>query len=254
MSTRDSIMALDHLEAGHVDDLEGWFPSAEALVERCVSTLGAMESAPADLRAAVELMGAPTWELMASPYTSRVSALAATAGISFVHHERRHSLQRAEETLGEVRGVAAFERETGWEDGVFITPKYGAFTLEERLASRDPNLRPKWRPHELLHRLVGFYWHPEMTRFEAYVGARLGELLPVVHWYGFDEIFRGRCAAHARAQRYRVHCPTCEDAARAVATRGAVADSTTRAAALWFASFGRAHLVEEVGAVVEELR
>ena len=39
-----------------------------------------------------------------------------------------------------------------------------------------------------------------------------------------------------------------------VATDGAVADAKTRAAALWFASFGRAHLVEEMGAVTQELR
>jgi len=249
-----SILSLPPLRRGHVADLDAWFPEPEELVARCRETTTHIAELPAALRSSLAVMGAPPWELAASPYSTRVAALAASEGIVFAHHERRHALRRAEQTQGEVRGVAAFDSDTGWEDGVFVAPKYGAFTLEERLACRDPNLRPKWRPHELLHRLVGFYWHPEMTRFEAYVGARIGELLPVVHWYGFDEIFRGRCASHASSQRYRVHCPACEQAAREQVMQDARPDAAARDAALWFATFGRAHLAEEVGAVLEELR
>ena len=63
--------------------------------------------------------------------------------------------------------------------------------------------RRKWRPHELLHGAVGFFWREDASRFETYVGARLNELLPVVHWYGLDEIFRPRCERHTGEVLFR---------------------------------------------------
>ena len=52
-----------------------------------------------------------------------------------------------------------------------------------------------------------------MTRFEFYVGARLNELLPVVHWYGLDEIFRPRCPKHYETVLYTEYCDECESLA-----------------------------------------
>ena len=60
--------------------------------------------------------------------------------------------------------------------------------------------------------MVGWFWRPDQTRFEAYLGARLNELLPVVHWYGTAELLRRRCPAH-RGGPIPVHtCAVCEDA------------------------------------------
>ena len=100
-----------------------------------------------------------------------------------------------------------------WRDGVLAEPKYFSFFQDDPLASYNPNHRGKWRAHELLHGAIPFVWSPTMTRFEIYAGARLQELLPVVHWYGWDEIARARCPPHAaHPGPPRARCAACEAA------------------------------------------
>ncbi len=97
-----------------------------------------------------------------------------------------------------------------WQNGILEEPKYFSFFMDAPLPSYNPNHRRKWRAHELLHGAVGFYWRPDLTRFEFYVSARLGELVPVVHWYGLDEILRPRCPSHLHGGARREHCPECD--------------------------------------------
>ena len=142
--------------------------------------------------------------------SARVALLAASRGQAFFHHDLRGYLPMPPELEPEVEVGGTVPQ---WIEGVRQEPKYFSFFLESPLSPFNPNTRAKWRAHELLHGLVGFFWRPELTRFEAYLGARLCELLPVVHWYGYDEIGRPRCAAHQGKLLYREHCPACEVAA-----------------------------------------
>ena len=58
----------------------------------------------------------------------------------------------------------------------------------------------------------------------------LSELLPVVHWYGFDELFRGRCPEHAGRVLYQEFCSACE-ARRIAASPGWSFDDVRNATA-----------------------
>jgi len=42
----------------------------------------------------------------------------------------------------------------------------------------------------MLHRVLGFFYRPDMSRWELYMGARLNEALPVGFWYGLDRVAR----------------------------------------------------------------
>lgn len=157
-------------------------------------------------------LGAPAVELEASAVSARIAIAAANEGRCFVHHEHRLSPlvplgARPEIDVG--MDDDDFVPET-WRDGVLHVPKYFSAFLEGPLPVFHPSHRAKWRPHELLHRLARFAWRPELTRFEAYLSARLSELLPVVHWYGFDEIDRHACPEHAGQRPDRTHCERCE--------------------------------------------
>src|SRR5690606_9174290 len=121
---------------------------------------------------------------------------------------------------------------------------------EAAYATYDPNHRLKWRSHELLHRRVGFFWRPDLTRFEAYLGARLSELLPVVHWYGFDEIHRPHCAQHQDEVLRQQMCSACIAEQRPVWTHAVLPVDEDRARAR--ATECLDHLRCELQAVVEE--
>lgn len=157
-------------------------------------------------------LGAPAVELEASAVSARVAVAAANEGRCFVHHEHRLSPlvpQGARPELDVGMEEEDFVPET-WRDGILHVPKYFSAFLEGPLPVFHPSHRAKWRPHELLHRLARFAWRPDLTRFEAYLSARLSELLPVVHWYGFDEIGRHACPEHAGRRPDRTHCDRCE--------------------------------------------
>ncbi len=156
-----------------------------------------MEVPPAEVLGLLGGLGVPAAELQATLLGCRASWLGARRGVMFTHHERRGRLEMPEGLEPE---VAVWEGEgttPRWLDGVLSEPKYFSFFQDAPLPSFNPNHRGKWRSHELLHGAQGFYWNPGMTRFEFALGARLNELLPVVHWWGLDEAFRARCPEHA---------------------------------------------------------
>src|SRR5690606_6162444 len=80
-------------------------------------------------------------------------------------------------------------------------------------------------------------------------GARLNELLPVVHWYGLDEIFRPRCEAHQSTVLHRDFCPACEDAVRPYWE----VEPLDRRAAIAFTTSAREHFERELDACRREI-
>jgi hypothetical protein len=194
----------------------------------CLPSAGLIASAYASFTPDAESLGwldgacgAPVVDFLGSSLGARASALGLVTGCAFYHHERRVRLGMPEDMLPEV-SVWSHDRLTTpvWEGGVLTEPKYFSFFQDAALPSYNPNHRSKWRAHELLHAAVGFYWSPTQTRFQAYVGARLGELLPVVHWYGFDEIGRARCVEHKHGDPPKHTCIRCEARARGIIRSG----------------------------------
>ncbi|MGH1346882.1 MAG: hypothetical protein ACRBN8_35265 [Nannocystales bacterium] len=186
--------------------LVGSFPDAPTLARAVL----AQEATP--LGEVASFLGAPAVELEASAISARIAIAAANEGRCFVHHEHRLSPLLPEGARPEIdvgMDDDAFVPEQ-WREGVLHVPKYFSAFLEGPLPVFHPSHRSKWRPHELLHRLARFAWRPELTRFEAYLSARLSELLPVVHWYGFDEIGRHTCPEHAGTRPDRTLCERCE--------------------------------------------
>jgi hypothetical protein len=151
----------------------------------------------------------PSAELVASPASYAAARLAYAAGLRFVHHELRVRARLPADAWPDGT-VEEAETQPGWRDGVWLASKYAGARQDAPLPMDDPVHRSQWRPHELVHRLVGFFWAPDMTRFEAYLGARIVELLPVVHWYGLDEVGRPRCSRHRTSAPVRSWCDRCE--------------------------------------------
>jgi hypothetical protein len=173
-----------------------------------------MSSSPPDdaSLALLDTLGAPPVDVLVTPMSTRAALLGARAGRRFFHHELRRRVPMPDHMAPEV-DVWGGETTPVWQSGVLEEPKYFSFFMDAPLPSFNPNHRRKWRAHELLHGAVGFYWRPDLTRFELYVSARLGELVPVVHWYGLDEILRPRCPEHLHGGARREHCPDCDAAA-----------------------------------------
>ncbi len=188
-----------------------WLPSPEELVEACAQSIA--DGEPEGLSELAGGFAAPTIDLTATPLTARATIMAAGHGRAFYHHELRRRLPMPPPLEPE---VSVWEAGTTpvWSDGVLAEPKYFSFFQDAPLPAYNPNHRRKWRAHELLHGVSRFFWHPQMTRFEFYISARLNELLPVVHWYHLDEIFRTRCADHEDQVLHREHCLKCQAVAR----------------------------------------
>jgi len=132
--------------------------------------------------------GLPVGELVASPFGLRACALGIEAGVVACHHEMRADVAWDEEILpGE-----ALDAQGGgeWERGILHAPKYASFLQDGALLTYNPNHQARWTPHEMLHRASGFFFREDASKWEVYLGARLNELLPVVHWYGFDLVAR----------------------------------------------------------------
>lgn len=198
-------------------------------------------------------LGAPFLDLVAAPFERRASLLAAGRGGAFLHHEQLVRLPVPEALAPE---VAVWDGDTvpEWRAGVLEEPKYFGFRQDVRLPAFNPNHRRRWRPHELLHTVVGFLWRPDLTRFEAYLGARLNELLPVAHWYGTAEIHRRRCPEHAEGPLRTELCGACEALACPawLASPEELALLEPRAEA--FAAHLLEHLGSELTAIHEEQR
>ena len=227
-----------------------WLPSPQMLVEGCANL---MVTPPSEhMQELFAQMGVPSLDLMVTALSSRVGLLAAARGQAYFHHELRGRLPMP-------RGLeperVAWEEGTlpVWEEGILTEPKYFSFFLDAPFSPYNPNHRRKWRAHELLHGVVGIFWSPQMTRFEAYMGARLDELLPIIHWYGLDEIYRPRCEKHQGQQLYRELCPDCEGLARPYHKHDtAWVEAQTTQACAW-ASQAWAHFDEEWKACLYEL-
>lgn len=187
-----------------------WF-DPEALVEACEGA--AREPLAKGLVTGLSGMGMPVEDVLATALSTRAALLGAKAGRCFYHHELRVRIPMPEGLEPEVRVSADEGTVPVWRGGVLDEPKYFSFFQDAPLPSYNPNHRGKWRAHELLHGVQGYFWGPSMTRFECYLGARLNELLPVVHWYGLDEVLRPRCEKHPVSNPNRAFCADCEQAA-----------------------------------------
>ena len=233
---------LPPLPDGPWDAPETWLPSAEQLVEGARSTLAALPA----LDGIFAELGAPPADFLTAPYEARATLLGAAAGRAFFHHEANAYLPVIEDAAPE---LAVWDGETvpEWQAGVLEEPKYFGFAQDAPLTAFHPNHRRRWRPHEQLHGAVGWFWRPDQTRFEAYLGARLNELLPVVHWYGTAELLRRRCPAHRGGPIPTRTCTACEDPGPG--TRPVDAD-----AARAFAAHAIVHLDSELRAIAGELQ
>ncbi len=149
-------------------------------------------------------LGAPEEEFLVSPMTLRATLMGAQNGRHFYHQECRSLANFPEHLLPEIEAGALSK----WSFGALEQPKYFSFYQDAPCPAFNPNHRTKWRAHEMLHGASMFFWHPSVTRFSFYISVRLNEILPVVHWYHFDEIDRPRCPQHQGAipKQFCVNC------------------------------------------------
>lgn len=156
--------------------------SDDALVERLVAMASVLRDADAEGLAREASL--PLAEVVASPFGMRAVALAVREGAKSRHRELRA------EPAGTADPTVADPDHGVWDRGVLRTGKYQGFYAESPFATYDPSHTAKWGPHELTHRAAGFGFDPSMSRFELYLCARLNELVPVVLWYGPDQVMR----------------------------------------------------------------
>lgn len=138
-----------------------------------------------------------------------------------------------------------------WDRGVLKLGKYQQFLQDEPFAIHHPDHVSKWGPHELMHRACGFFYRPGCTRWELYLGARLNELLPVVTFYGHEQVMRldeGEFDRRLAAKNLAAHIADAhwlEDEGRALKARARGAAHLVRASI--------EHLERELAAIDEEL-
>lgn len=233
-----------------LDATASWLPSAQVLVDRCEQQIA--KGQPGDTTSALANLGIPGGDLAVTPLGLRAGLLGAKAGTAFFHHELRIRLPMPKALEPE---MAVWDEGTVpmWKDGVLGEPKYFSFFQDAPLIAFNPNHRRKWPAHELLHGAVGFFWRPDMTRFEAYLGSRLNELLPVIHWHGFDDIFRGQCEEHLGQALYTTFCPACEAVDAPYWSLSPESVEALRSAALRHAEHGLNHFRTEWRACLQEL-
>lgn len=188
----------------------------------------------------------PSHELETSPLSSRIAWQAANHGALFAQHELRSPLPLPPHLGPEKESLEV----SGWVDGALVEPRHFSFGQDHRIQSFHPNHRAQWRPHELAHALSGFFWHPQLTRFELYLSARLNELLPIIHWYGWDRICRPACPMHSKVETYREHCEDCAALARTPWWKSA--SNVPRDQDRFWASQGLEHFQREWQAIVQE--
>lgn len=224
--------------------------SGDALVEN-LTTISA-QPASSQAMAALADLHVPVSDFLSTALSARIGLLARAAGMRFVHHELLRRVPFPAE-LGPEVPVWDGETVPVWTDGILETPKYFSFFLDTALPPYNPNHRRKWRPHEALHGLVTFFWRPDMTRFETYVGARIAELLPVTHWYGYDEILRPHCPVHRGTLLYRHTCEACEQRSAQPYWNAPLDDPELIAQSHAAAARAQHFLATELAAIDEEL-
>ncbi|MCB9641453.1 MAG: hypothetical protein H6728_00050 [Myxococcales bacterium] len=228
-----------------------WWPSSASWVESMVSMINAGEIE--GLHPIFSGLGVPALDLLVTPMSARIGLWSAGEGRGFFHHELRGAIGMPE-GLEPERSVWEEGTVPVWDAGVRGEPKYFSFFQEAPLAPYNPNYRRKWRSHELLHGLLRFYWNPQMSRFGLYLSARLNELLPVVHWYGWDEAFRPRCEVHRHQGPLRGYCAACEQAGHPYWEREAGWESQGwREDAVRWAEAAREHFFAEWAVCLREL-
>lgn len=159
------------------------------------------QAPPALLLELLPRMQAPPEDFLLSPISARVGALGVQAGCLFTQHELSLRVPAPASDDPETPMPEGIIRPT-WNNGFLTEPRYFSFGGDAILQTYHPNHRRQWRPHEVLHALTGFFWSPRQTRFEVYLGARLNELLPVIHWYGWDLMYRSMLSPELTIRRY----------------------------------------------------
>lgn len=217
MSEQDHRYGVNGPQIAHIPEtteaqlaLSSWAPNARALWRSSAEAQPVGFTQAGSLEALGRFAGCPSLDLVTTAMSARASILGLNAGRAFYHHELRVRVPMPEGLEPEQQVWAEGGTQPHWAGGVLEEPKYFSFFQDAPLPAYNPNYRRKWRAHELLHGAVGFFWHPEQTRFEMYLAARYNELLPVIHWYGLDEVARPRCPQHAHSPSFRDHCEPCE--------------------------------------------
>ena len=134
------------------------------------------------------VVGVPVAEMTASPFAFRASVMGLNLGVGAVHEECRTQGHwprhlNSDDPSIEVGGDI-------WNHGKLLVRKYASFCQDFPFLSFHPEHSSKWTPHEMIHRVLGFFFRNDMTRFECYLGTRLNESIPVALWYGLDRLAR----------------------------------------------------------------
>lgn len=172
---------------GALEAVRGW--SDETLAARISAWAARLRvDGLRQARAVAQTLGAPLGEVCASPFGLRACALGAMRGVRVVHHElepppRWRVALRPDDAVAEA-GAGT------WRDGVLQVGRYESFLQDAPFAGFNPDHSARWTPHEVLHRVVGFWYVRGPSRWQLYLAARLNEALPVAHWYGADLVAR----------------------------------------------------------------
>lgn len=173
--------------------------SDDALYEAVEAMLDALApQARHHVERIAELAHAPVTEIAASPFSLRAVALGVAHGARCVPHELRLLIP-----FEAVDEAVQDPDHNVWDRGVLMTGKYQSFQHDDPFLCRNPNHMSRWTAHEMLHRAGGFAADDTMSNWELYIGARLNELVPVVHWYGTDSFLRLRKDAFVSADEAR---------------------------------------------------
>jgi hypothetical protein len=224
--------------------------SDEELAERLIVLARSLRQEGASSFAPLaKAAGLPLAEVVASPFAARMVAMAVSCGATTLHTELRQVLHWSRALRGD--RAAADPSHGIWDRGVLRLGKYQQFLHDEPFAAYHPDHISKWGPHELMHRASGFFCRPRATRFELYLGARLGELLPVVTWYGPEQVMRldegafDRVAAGKRPQATLESALWLEEDEPSLGARALAGAALLRA--------GLAHAERELAAIDEEI-
>lgn len=215
------------------------------LVDACVALARALRELDASPLA--RAAGLPLAEVVASPFAVRAVAHGVAVGATSRHRELRRSVDWTEHLAPEV----ADPEHDVWDRGVLKTGKYQGFTADAPHAIYDPAHVSKWGPHEMMHRAAGFFWRPGLTRWELYLSARLNELVPVVLWYGPEQVMRLDEGAFDRAAAGRRPAARLEDARWRMEDEAALVARARRTVTQL--REGVLHFERELSAVDEEL-
>ncbi|MEM9068955.1 MAG: hypothetical protein AAGE52_10630, partial [Myxococcota bacterium] len=133
--------------------------SEESLADRLCTWMLDLRRIDAEVLAAYAQL--PVGEVIASPFALRAVALGVERGVTSVHRELRALLPWSFGVHDPDHGV--------WDRGALHVGKYQSFQAEAPFATFDPLHDAKWAPHEFLHRALGFFFRPTMSRFELYL-------------------------------------------------------------------------------------